>query len=118
MSNNPVSASSATLRKAVNGISEATGKKPVHTRYPSLDFDAALADIPDAMKTMAIEWYIRGIKRGMAKATDLMLEGSIYKEAEIIHAPPVIKLNVRIKFKGEEWKSLPLRIKSKEIGFD
>jgi hypothetical protein len=78
MSKSPVGAASATYRKAVNGIASAVGLPPSHSKYPSEDFEAALESIPDALKEKALEWYIRGIKQGMAKATDLMAEGTIY----------------------------------------
>ncbi|MDQ6974257.1 MAG: hypothetical protein Q9M10_05185 [Mariprofundaceae bacterium] len=117
MSNSPMGAASATYRKAVNKIANVLDKDPNHSRYPSLDFDEALADIPDAMKEKAVEWYVRGIKRGMAKATDLMAKGDIYIEKDTVIAPDNISVNVRIKFKGGDWESLQVMVKSKEIGF-
>ena len=77
MSNSPVSASSKTYRKTVNGIAEALDQEPNHSSRPSLDFETALEGIPEAIKQKAIEWYVRGIKRGMAKATDLMAEQNV-----------------------------------------
>ncbi len=118
MSNSPKRAASATYRKAVNGIAEVLDKNPNHSRYPSQDLDMALADIPEAMKEKAIEWYIRGIKRGMSKATDLMADGDIYIENETVIAPKSININVRTKFKGGNWEPLKVKIKAKEIGFD
>lgn len=104
-------------RKAVNGIAEVLDKDPNHSKYPSLDFGEALSDIPDVIKEKAIEWYIRGIKRGMAKATDLMASGEIYLEKESVIAPPKIEINVRTKFKGSDWESMTVEVKSKAIGF-
>lgn len=117
MSDSPTGAASATYRKAVNGIAEVLDKDPNHSRYPSLDFEEALADIPDAMKKKAIEWYVRGIKRGMAKATDLMADGDIYIEKGTVNAPNTINVKVRTKFQGSPWESLKVKVKSNEIGF-
>ena len=118
MSKSPVGAASATYRKVVNGIAEILDQEPNHSRYPSLDFEAVLAEIPDTIKAKAIEWYIRGIKRGMAKATDLMAENEIYIEDGKVCAPNNISVNVRTKFSGGEWKSLKVKISAKEIGFE
>jgi hypothetical protein len=117
MSNSPGSAASATYRKAVNGITKATKQKPNHSRYPSLDLEEALESIPEAMKQKAIEWYIRGIKRGMAKATDLMAEQVIYFKDAAVYAPQKINISVRTKFKGEDWERHELDVESSEIGF-
>lgn len=118
MSSSPIAAASATYRKAVNGIARTTNQKPNHTKYPSLDLEEALETIPEAIKQKAIEWYIRGIKRGMAKATDLMLEKKICLKDEILYSPENISMSVRTKFKGEDWQHHKISIKPHEIGFE
>ena len=118
MSNSPISAASATYRKAVNGIAEALDQEPNHSRHPSLDFEAALEGIPDAIKQKAIEWYIRGIKRGMAKATDLMAEQKIYVREGTVYAPKTIKVKVRTKPSGSEWERQEIVVQAREIGFE
>lgn len=118
MSNSPVSASSATYRKAVNGIAEALDQEPNHSSDPSLDFESALESIPDAIKQRAIDWYIRGIKRGMAKATDLMAEQKIYVQDGTVYAPTKIKIKVRTKLSGGEWERREVVVESREIGFE
>jgi hypothetical protein len=117
MSNSPVAAASATYRKVVNDIAEVSGQEPTHSRYPSLDFEVALEGMSEAGKQKAIEWYVRGIKRGMAKATDLMAAKTIYVEDETVYAPKKIKVNLLTKMKGERWKTLKVVINSHEIGF-
>jgi hypothetical protein len=116
--NSPVAAASATYRKAVNKIADALDHKPSHSRYPSLDLDGAIEGIPDALKEKAIEWYIRGIKRGMAKATDLMVSKKIYLKEDAVYAPQRIKVNVKTRFRGGRWKSLEVIVNSVEIGFE
>ncbi|MFZ6780421.1 hypothetical protein ACO0LD_26625 [Undibacterium sp. Ji83W] len=118
MSKSPVAAASATYRKAVNDIAEALDQEPSHSMYPSLDFETAIEGIPEAIKEKAIEWYIRGIKRGMAKATDLMAEGTIYIQDDIVRAPANIKLKVRTKLKGQDWEQRSVIVRSTEIGFE
>jgi hypothetical protein len=118
MSNSPVSASSATYRKAVNGIAEALDQEPSHSSRPSLDFEDALEGIPEAIKQKAIEWYVRGIKRGMAKATDLMAEQKIYVQDGTVYAPKKIKVKVRTKLSGGEWERREVVVQSHEIGFE
>ena len=117
MSNSSVGAVSATYRKAVNGIADALDQEPTHSKYPSLDLEAALEGIPDAFKQKAIEWYVRGIKRGMAKATDLMASRKIYIEDGTVYAPQKLKINVRTKFSGGDWEPLEVVVLTKEIGF-
>jgi hypothetical protein len=118
MSNSPISVASATYRKAVNGIAEALDQEPNHSSRPSLDFETALEGIPEAIKSRAIEWYIRGIKRGMAKATDLMAEQKIYIQGDTVYAPKTIKVKVRTKISGGEWERQEIIVKSNEIGFE
>lgn len=110
-------AASATYRKAVNEIADALGTDPTHTKYPSLDFDEAVDAIPEEMKKKALEWYERGIKRGMAHATDLMASGDISVSDGVVTAPATIKLKVRTKFKGEDWESRQVLVNCGEIGF-
>jgi len=118
MSNSAVGASSATYRKAVNNIAEAIKSDPKHSKYPSDDLSIMIDEIPDAMKAKAIEWYERGVKRGMAKATDLMLDGKIYMDNENVHAPDIIKVKTKIKMSGGDWERKDIIIKATDIGFD
>lgn len=75
-------------------------------------------NIPEAMKEKALEWYLRGIKRGMKKATDLMLDGEIYMQEGTVFAPDIISIKVKTRFKDEEWRSREYEVLASEIGFD
>ncbi|CAJ3456006.1 Uncharacterised protein [Burkholderia pseudomallei] len=111
-------ASSATYRKVVNALAEKVlDQDPRHTRYPSQDFELLLDEIPEAMKAKALEWYERGIKRGMARATDLMASGKITLENGTVYAPAEIQVRVKTKFRGEEWESREFTVDAEEIGF-
>lgn len=117
MSDSPIGAASATYRKAVNGIAEAIKVDPRHTKHPSEDFQDMIDEIPEAIREKALQWYERGIKRGMRKATDLMAEGEIYREGDTVHAPNIMKVNTKIKMSGGEWEKYSVTIKAKDIGF-
>ena len=117
MRNSPVAAASATYRKSVSGIAKALGETPQHSKYPSLDLNIALQRIPKAMREMALEWYTRGIKRGMAKATDLMTENAIFLKGGEVYAPSTMNVNVRVKFRGAKWEPLQVKVRAREIGF-
>lgn len=117
-SNTPTGASSATYRTAVNKLAKKLKRKPIHTNRPSFDFEEMIDEIlPEAMKEKALEWYQRGIKRGMDKATDLMVSGKIHRKGEVVYAPEKMKVRVRTKFSGEDWENHLFLIRSKEIGF-
>ncbi|MFZ1871750.1 MAG: hypothetical protein WAU54_02990 [Chania sp.] len=118
MEKSEVGAISATYRIAVKKVAGALGKEAQHTNSPKIDLDEIVADIPDTMKEKAIEWYLRGIKRGMTKATDLMLTGKIYMQGGTVIAPNTITVKVRTRFKDEEWSSRSFKIKASDIGFD
>ena len=111
-------ASSASIRKAVNGISAAIDRKPRHTRYPSLDLQFVLNEIPKNMQKKAIEWYVRGIKRGMAAATDKMAAREIMLVGDNIEAPQEMTIKVRTKFAGEKWTQRKIKVAAEEIGFE
>ena len=118
MNKGPIAVSSATYRKAVNGIAEALDKDPEHSRYPSEDFQLALESIPEAMREKALEWYERGIRRGLSKATDLMADEIIYVKDGVVLAPKIIKVKVRTKMSGTDWVNHEFSIRSTEIGFE
>lgn len=118
MSTPAVKAASATYRNAVNGIANALDQEPSHSKYPSLDLETALEGIPEAMKQQSIKWYILGIKRGMAKATDLMADGKIYIKDELVYAPPKIAIKVRTKHRDGEWERHSIDVRATEIGFE
>ncbi len=69
---------SATYRKVVNKISEKLNKNQEHSKYPSKDFELVLDKMSEEMKMKALDWYERGIKRGMTVATDMVADGEFY----------------------------------------
>jgi hypothetical protein len=117
MRSSPVAAASATYRKAFTGIATALNKTPLHSRYPSLDLNVALQGIPVAMREKALEWYVRGIKRGMAKATDLMAAKKIYLKGDDVYAPSAMTVHVQVKLGGAKWKPLKVKVRARDVGF-
>mgnify|MGYP000366524539 CR=1 FL=1 len=118
MGKSEIAVASATYTIATQKVAGALGKKARHSGRPSLDLDEIVSDIPEAMKEKALEWYIRGIKRGMKKATDLMLEGKVYMQDGAVFAPNTITVKVRTRFRNEEWSSREFKVKSSDIGFE
>ena len=117
MSKSPVGASSATYRTAVNEIADAIKTEPNHGKYPSDDLLTIIDEIPEAMREMALEWYTKGIKRGMRKATDLMVDGSIYKKGNTVYAPNSINMSTQIKALGGDIEKKKIIISASDIGF-
>ncbi|WLV39299.1 hypothetical protein [Morganella morganii] len=118
MGKSEIGAVCATYRIAHKKVAVALGKEAQHTGSPKMDLDEIVADIPEAQKEKALEWYLRGIKRGMKKATDLMLEGEIYAEDGMVFAPDTMTVKVKTRFKNEEWSSREFKIEASDIGFD
>lgn len=117
--NSPIGASSATYRKAVNKLAKKLKRQPSHSKYPSSDFEEIVEyTVSEVMKEKALQWYEMGIKRGMAKATDMMLFGKIYKKNEEVFAPDEFTIKVKTRFSGEDWERHEFLIKSEDIGFD
>ena len=69
------------------------------------------------MRDKALQWYEKGIKRGMRVATDLMAEGKIYKEGNMVNAPNSMNVQTKIKILGGQWEKYSVTIKAKDIGF-
>ena len=74
--------------------------------------------LPDAIRGLLMDWYERGIRRGLKKATDLMLEDQIFKEDGILHAPNSIEIKLKTRCGDEQWESRQVTIDAKEIGFE
>lgn len=118
MEKSKIAIASATYTIASQKVAGALGKKARYSGRPSQDLEEIVADIPEAMKEKALEWYLRGIKRGMTKATNLMLDGKIYMQDGAVFAPDTITVKVRTRFRNEEWSSKEFKVKASEIGFD
>lgn len=117
MDKTTISAICATYVIANKAVAGALGRKAKLTGSPKIDLEDIVDDIPEAMKEKALEWYLRGIKRGMRKATDMMLNGEIYMQEGTVIAPDVMMIKVRTRFKNEEWSSRKYEIKASDIGF-
>jgi len=113
-----IKASSTTYRKATNEVAKKLKLKADHTKYPSDDFKEITDLIPDKIKDKALKWYKIGIKRGLMKATDLMLDGKIHKKGDTIYCPNSFDIKVKTKFSGEKWTKRKYKINAEDIGFE
>ena len=100
-----IGAASATYRKATNEVAQRLLKsEPVHTKSPSKDFQEVL-DLAEAkVDEKALEWYRRGLVRGLTKATDWILDGTISYKSSKLEAPQELEINVKIKISGKKWE--------------
>jgi hypothetical protein len=108
----------AAKRNAVKDLAAALGKNPRHTRSPNDDFDALLDEIPKELRKKALNWYERGIRRGMTIATDMMADGRITFDGEYVRAPKTLNAKVRTKFAKGDWEDHKFKISATDIGFD
>jgi hypothetical protein len=110
-------ASSKTYRFVVKEMAKKLKVKPINTRFPSDDF-AIMADlIPEKIKRQALKWYEIGIRRGLTKATEMMLDGKMHKEGSTLYCPRKFEVNVKTRFSGGKWISRKYRIRATDIGF-
>ncbi|MFS2004154.1 hypothetical protein ACEN9F_11075 [Duganella sp. CT11-25] len=114
----PGGSASAAKRNAVKGLAAALGKTVQHTTKPNNDFDALLEEIPKELRKKALNWYERGIRRGMTIATDMMADGQITFDGEYVRAPNTINARVRTKFAKGDWEDHKFKIPAADLGFD
>ena len=68
------------------------------------------------MDKKALAWYRRGIVRGIAYATERVLDGSITLRGKVLTAPGPFKLRVKTRIDGREERH-KIIIKASEAGF-
>ena len=112
------SAASATYRKATNEIAKQLKVDPEHTKFPSDDFQEMAEMIPGKRKEKALTWYEMGVKRGLSKATDMMLDGKIHLKGNTLYCRNSFAVKVKTKFAGEKWTKRKFTIKAEDIGFE
>ncbi len=116
--NNPIAAASATYRKATNKIATTLGREPLHSRSPRQDFELLVDDLPASIKERALQWYERGIKRGIAYATDKVVDGTFKLDDDgSLIAPDIFSLKVRTKILNGKWESHKIEIDPEDVGF-
>lgn len=113
-----IQASSATYRKATKKLANVLSLDPQNSKYPKEDFDFMLDKVDEKSKERALEWYRRGIKRGIIYATDLVLKEILELKNKTLYAPNQVNVSVRIRFKGEDWNSSEFNFSAEELGFE
>lgn len=118
--NKGAEASSKTYRKAIRKlVTTLAPDEDVPTRgLPTEDFEESLNLARTASERRALEWYRRGLVRGIAKATDWLLDGKISSSGtDLVFNDPEFEVKVRIKLKGKKWRKKTFTIKPCEVGF-
>jgi hypothetical protein len=113
-----IKASSKSLRKATRKVAEAlTDGPPPVTPKPSADFDDVLDLARESSDRRALEWYRRGLVRGIAQATDWLINGTIDFDDGVLTANAKFTVKRPIKLKGRPRTTKTFNIKSSEVGF-
>jgi len=112
------SVASKTYRCATKKLAKVIGVTPIHTRYPSEDFENMLDKADNTTVNRALEWYERGIKRGILHTKHMVLNGTLAITKQRITIPKTIEVNVRVKFKNRRWQKRSFKFKAADIGFD
>jgi hypothetical protein len=116
--NDGAAAASATYRKATNSLAEKLGVEPKHTQSPSEDFEKILSELDESSSQIARRFYRLGLFRGLRKATDWVVDGTLeYKDGALI-APESLHVKVRVKMPNEEWKKKRFVFSAKKLGFE
>lgn len=115
--NTPAAASSATYRKVNNELAKVFNIEHDHTQYPKEDFANLIEQVDEKNKDRAIEWYRRGLKRGVICATDQIVAQTLTYKNDTLYAPSDVTISVKIKFKGEKWQKVDFVFNAEELGF-
>jgi hypothetical protein len=116
-SKSSAAAASAAYRNALKKVAEVIDVEPTMTSYPKSDLDALLDTVPEAMRARILEWYQRGIKRGIAYATDRMADSTIrFDEDGAVIAPDVFNVRVGFRIDGKK-DSRVFEIDAEKVGF-
>ena len=116
--NEGVKAASATYRKATNAIADTIGTEPEHTGYPKEDFEKIIGELDGNANEIALKFYRLGLRRGMIKATDWVVDGTFKYDNGTLECPAAIEVKVKIKMPNEEVKKKKFTFKPKSIGFE
>lgn len=113
-----IKAASATYRKATNAIADTIGVNPEHTGYPKEDFEEIINKLDGNLNEVALKFYRLGLRRGMIKATDMVVDGTLKYDKGILECPGDIEVKVKIKMPNEDIKKKKFTFKPKSIGFE
>jgi hypothetical protein len=114
----PIAASSATYRTAVNKVARSLREPAEHGPYPSEDFEAITDLIDPKSRERALEWYKRGIRRGLIQACNAMLRGELELKGSTLYCPADgLAVSVRVKFIGEPWEQQKFEFPADELDF-
>ena len=108
---------SKALRVVNNLISQKLIKRnPVHSGYPSRDVHDAIDLAGERSDDRALEWYRRGVIRGIISATDWLVDDTITMKGKTLTLKGKMTVGVRVKMNGK-WKPVRLTILPEDVGF-
>lgn len=118
MGNYAAKYASKTYRNVVNKTAKALRVDPIHTKYPSEDFDSILAVMDEKSQKRALEFYRLGLRRGYDKATTDVANGILYFENEkLIFPKDKITITVHIRFTGCARRTEKFKFSANDLGF-
>ena len=112
-----IAAASATYRAGNKLVAKQLKLKPTHTDRPSEDFKRIVSRIDPESRKRAVKLYHLGLRRGLRKATDWFADETIKYRNGYVYAPPVLEIEVGIKFSGLPRQTHSFKVKAKDIGF-
>ncbi len=112
-----IAAASATYRTGTKLVAKQLKLKPTHTQSPSEDFRRIVGQIDPESRKRALKLYRLGLRRGLRKATDWFADETIKYKNGCVYAPPILKIEVGIKFSGLSRQTHSFKVKAKDIGF-
>lgn len=110
---------SKALRRVNRVVSEQfLRRSPLNSRYPSDDVDEVLDDLDQDIYDRLIRMYEKGLRKGIEKATDWMLDGVIeHQKGRLVQQRP-FTAKVRLTIRGHAARSYTFNIDPKIVGFD
>jgi hypothetical protein len=107
-----------TYRKAVNKTAQALGIPPIHTGYPSYDFDDMLVAMDAKSRERALKLYRLGIRAGYDEATAAVANGKLwFDEGGDLVCPGKVTITRNVKFAGHKRKAVKFTYTAAELGF-
>ena len=112
-----IEAASATYRKATQAVADSIGIEAEHSKWPSEDFEQIIESLEGNTQKLALKFYRLGLRRGLIKATDWVVDGPLNYKAGTLYAPNELEVKIRVRLPNNVWKKKRFKFKHKELGF-
>jgi hypothetical protein len=117
-------ASSKTLRKVVRKISRTFDVEIDHSHRPSEDLEEVIEilrerfdDVSDVPDHQALEYFRLGLVKGLKKAGDFLVDGTISKSRGYWIVDETVNIRVNIRLPSGKFYRKTLKIDCEEFGF-